>query len=883
MNIVSFPVNSTNIFPIVNSTVGGQLLSEWNLRTRESVCTNSKIQYFTGPSYTHSPSDFAVTLQQDSLGNNISHSAIQIAPGRALVNGHYIQSLVPVVIDIAEANYKLVSEGLSPLKGRLAVGLRVMYSTEATMVGSMLAEDTSSTMYQGIQVVILPADGEVGTKLTLPEDSPVDETLVNAHLKLAEFQYYNNSIPSNSIVQYANKSASIEASRIADVENLLSDAYVTKSGLNPKKLYTFAGKGRDPQTGYDTWCDSTDSLVIWDNNPNLVTGTNPGVQQAQFEYNQTTGKTNLILPHKQPDGMTDTSGNPQYYADKYISLPVANLGADTGGVVDRNYNAAIRSIEQKIDNYYRLPQGSMKEYIDNLTTLEQLPPIYEDNNWSVGDYILVGRDEVEYTSDGTSRPPATMYVVLPGQVTGIEYVGATSSSDTVPAGLESGVQLAYVLRTTPFDPTDVATVASSILFINTYIGVVNQDYFKVAYTDDSTGATEYYFYKVTTSGPYTYSIPPVWITGVIPLAQESVIGGFYNVPSTALGGGYVYRDDTGHLRLLDYELLVSGVLAYQLGEDVTIPAGLTAEEIQNMLNEYVNDRVAFPNASQLANSSTPYIINVYIPVTSEEAAQTITIANIDSRFNTAVYVHITGTSDNITFNISNCQKIRVDIQATGSGTYNLYNSCLWYDAAVLETMSTISGLSLWYKQFVASDPDIVVDGMTVQLANRPEVTSTEEYWTVDEPNDNHYSYALRSLTFASDGTALGLSLLVTDDITANIATGTYISVFEFTLPQSLGLPYPPSALNKQLKVTGEFITAYPVSSSTPSGYIIKNTSFTALTQVYGATNTSGEATGQIAFHTIVSEVANVSGVDSTQSIDAWESSKFHIFFGGTAE
>ena len=54
----------------------------------------------------------------------------------------------------------------------------------------------------------------------------------------------------------------------------------------------------------------------------------------------------------------------------------------------------------------------------------------------------------------------------------------------------------------------------------------------------------------------------VYLTGEIPLAQELVIGGFLNVPNDALGEGYVIRDESGHLRLLDYPLLRSGTLAY---------------------------------------------------------------------------------------------------------------------------------------------------------------------------------------------------------------------------------------------------------------------------------------------------------------------------------
>ena len=45
MNFITFPVAATNIFPAANSTSGSQLLSEWNLRSRETVATDSDVTY----------------------------------------------------------------------------------------------------------------------------------------------------------------------------------------------------------------------------------------------------------------------------------------------------------------------------------------------------------------------------------------------------------------------------------------------------------------------------------------------------------------------------------------------------------------------------------------------------------------------------------------------------------------------------------------------------------------------------------------------------------------------------------------------------------------------------------------------------------------------
>lgn len=883
MNLIAFPVSTTNIFPIANSHAGGQLLTEYNLRSRESVNTDSSVEYMIGPSYTHSDRDFAVTLQSDASGVAISSTALQIAPGRALVNGHYVESLADIVVDIAECNAKLRQDGLPVLKGNLTIGLRVMYSTETTMSGSMLVENAAN-MYAGIQVVILPTEGEVGTKFTLPSDSPTDITKVNAHLKLATFSFVQGSIASTSIVSNPNKSKVVSADKISNVADLISEVYIKKTGLNPKKIYTFSGKGTDPATGYDTWCDSTDSLIVWDETPDLQTGAYPGVGQAMFDYNPITGKTVLHLPHKQPDGMSATDGTPQYYADKLIELPVAKYGTNVGGTVDKNFISSIKAIDQKIQNFYRLPQGELKYYYSEvLADRKDLPPIYGNNNWNVGDYVLVGQDATTGVDGSLNRLPATLYVVLPGAVATLSYTGNTTSDDAVPAELVDGVELGrYEMASDSFDPTDVTTVEGFWDFTEGfYRGVVGKDYFRVQNTVSD--VTTYYFYAVATTDRKVYS-DPVWITAEIPLAQETAIGGFLNVPETALGYGYVYRTNEGYLRLLDYDLLVTGVLAYQLGQDYTIPAGLSLAEIQTNLDDHVNQRVCFPNTQQQQNAETPNIINVYIDLSEESEVTNLYIHDIDSRFGAILYLHFTGEANsNTIINISNCEKVRLDISCLGNPIFNLYRSNLYYDSTILDRLTIIEDLGLWYQRFTLDDPDILVDGMTVELVGRPDAIMGENYWTVDAPNDNHYLYALKSITFANDGTVIRCSLLVADDVTANVAEGKYISAFEFKLPQGLSLTYPVTRLSRQLKVTGQFITAYPISSISEEGYIVKDTSFTAVTQAYTQNDVNEYVSGTISFYTVVTTCTNVSGVSSTQAIDGWESGEFHIFSGGTIE
>lgn len=907
MNFVTFPVNSTNIFPIANSKAGGQLLSEFNIRSRETVLTDPNVKYSIGPSYTHSLEDFKVTLQTDGLGNSVSSSTIQIAEGKAIINGHYIESLVPIVIDIADANTQLVADNKTPLSGKLAVGLRVMYSTTSTMNGSMLVENDAD-MYQGIQVVILPALGDVGTKLTLPSDSPVDQSKVNAHLKLAEFEYTGGSIVENSIINNEDKMRSIPADRITGVDALVSDEYVSKRGLDAKKLYTFAGKGTDPETRQSTWCESNDSLMVWDAHPNLVTvdPTHPGpeVQEATFRVTPA-GGVELLVPHKQVDGMMSTFGTGQYYEDKHYSLPTASYLKGTSGVVDSVYTNHIKKIENELHELYNLPEGNLLLYIPELYDRANLPAITIDTKWKPGNYVLVGADytvEVDTTVDG---PPSTMYVITPGNVLDVAKI-----TDTIETGLllstftdkyEGDTAIAeFQQRVAVGDPSlllmaagggheepDAESVGQRV--IGQIEGVVDRDYFILdAELVHSSSQVDhqivYYAVSRTTSVKFS---GPVMITGPIPLAQETVVGGFLNVPDTQYGGGYVRRNDDGYLQLMDYDLLATGVLAYQLGETFTCPSGLDISSIQTNLDEYVNNRVAFANDAYKADNPTSYkTIHVYVDITVPEgsSAQTLDFGNIDSRFGTCVYLHVTGQVGTLTqLYIHDCEKLRLDIQASGQLQVVLKNCNLFYDPTALDSLYTIEDLQLWYERYSDQDPDLFVDALTVMRNDKPETVSSSEYWAPSTPNDNHFSYALRSITFNSEGQIIGCSLFVTDDITSNIAEGTYIFTSEFSLPQSVGLPFPVSRLNKQLKVTGEYITAYPMSVTTPQGYRVKNTNFTALSEAYTNYAAGIMVPGVIAFHTEVEIVTAVSGLTSTSSIDGWETGKFHIFSGGAID
>lgn len=872
MNFSVFNVSTTNIWPLANDTKNGQLMTEWNLRSRESVGTSEQVQYFIGPSYVHSESDFEVSALTDATGAVVASSTLQISSGRGLVNGFFIESLVPVTLDILEMNTQAQLQGLPPLKGRLVVGLRAMFSTESTMAGSLLSYN-GDEIYEGIQLVILPQD-----EFKLPEDVPTSEDQVTAHLKLAEFSFINGSV-SGVVNNYPGKVQHIAAERIGNMDHLMSDLYVTKNGLDPRKLYTFAGKGTDETTRLDTWCDSTGSLMVWDANPQMVDGVSSNLREAQFSTN-TLGEVILSVPHQNVDGMTNTAGEYQHYADKTYRLPLANYAQGTPGTVNRDYTNHLKAIQNEINNIYQMADGKQVGYFDILNIRDDLPTL--NNNWEVGDYILVRQDNTLGETYEGIQSPATMYVVLPGIITGFTFHSQVDNSNTVPEDL-TGICIAYdtwdnTEGNLTINTTDSEVYSQYFDLSPQYRGKINEDYFMITVITGEDTFSKYYF-TVSNAGDRSYS-DPIQLTSSIPLAQEQVIGGFYNVPETQLDQGYVFRDETGHLVLLDYALLRNGVLAYQLGEDFETTSGITASEIQVNLDEYVNSRVAFPNASQMENADNPNVINITLDLSQESAGDNpqIDIYNIDSRFNTSIYIHINGSADaNTVINISDCQKVRIDSNIGGTPTINLYRSCLYYDSNVIDSLNTIRDMSLWYEQYSEDDPNLLVDNMTVTEVDAPIIPDDLDYWNVSAPNDNHYMYALQSITFGPDGTIIGAGMYVKNESTSNVTEGKSIITSTFTLPQGSGLNYPKSRLTKQIKITGSFVNAYATTS--PAGYMVMNTSFSALTDATSAYDSNDYTEGVISFLTDAELVQSVTGLPYGTQLDCWQTGSFHCFQG----
>lgn len=929
MNFIAFPVGATNIFPLANSAAGGQLLSEFNIRSRESVDTASSVKYFIGKSFVHAPEDFNVYSQRDGYDTTISNTTIQIQPGRALINGHYVELLTPINIDLDDANTLANKEGIASLKGDLAVGLKMAYSTYQTLAGSALVEDEDD-YYEGVQVVILPKSA-----VKLPKDvpGPTEFSQINMHLLLATFSYKNGTI--SSIKQNTEKIRSVDAERISNIDDIISGTYVSKAKLDPNKLYTFAGKSSNGQTvdGRDTWCDSTDSLMIWDKTPTIDV-TRPS-SESSFTYDPVTGNTYLIAAHKQVDGMVNTGGQSVYYQDKLIALPNASFSDSTGGVVSPEYTNRIKSLRDKVDNMYWLNWGNCKAYIPVMNKFDDLPPIpidagtADESQWWPGDYIVVGEDRYQSTDPGNvssldvvsstgatiSRCPSTIYMVRPGFIQSItdQLMPGQSITNVIEVPIAKvgkpdpktgqiqtqetyNIAIAKMHRTVPdalkgvqirsIRVQDSSEATQSAVDFQTDHGDPYHDYYVVWYMTETTDIETYHlvFYTPSSVSPNLEYVGPIYITGGVPFATESSTGGFRNIAETEVGSGYVRLDDEGHLRVVDYDLLLTGVLAYQLGEDRSEGSGLTVEKIQSNLEEYVNDRICFPNSNQIQNAQTngtdPSIINLYL--TLPEEGGEITIHDIGSRYAASLFVHIQGEATSATtINFINCDKLRIDPNIEGAPNIVLNKVNLYYDAEVLDKASSINNMTLWYERYSATDPNLSVSGMTVTLVGRIESTETIDPWDSNYANDNHYAYALRSLTFANDGTIVNVGLLVGDSTTANIDEGYSVFATPFTLPQSVGIGYPATKMTHKIKISGTFVSHYYVASE--NAYMMKSTDFSALTQKYNPLTGNVEVEGTIAFYTNAQLVSHINGVPAGTTVDCWDLNTPHFFTGGVVE
>lgn len=1008
MNFVTFPVSGTNIFPISNSKLGGQLLTEFNLRSIDTVATPSNLSYSVGPSFVHGKNDFDVQIQQDSSGNIINADTLEILPGRAVVNGHYIETFAPMTISLQEANAKLKREGYENkdlLVGELAIGIKICYSTLPTMAYAMLTEN-GDNMYEGVQLVVLPA-----SELITPFDGTDKCQNINnvtAHLRLATFKYYNGNIVRGSVNNNPNKWQYIDGERVGNISHLLSDMYLSRVGVQPDHLYVLSGKGKgdDEKTPY--WCQATRSLMAWDKGSLQPMPTTPAEKKkmseqdtASFVTNSLTGKVSLRIPHMQVDGMTtkDANGNEvdAYYEAVNLPLPVANYDEDTSGTVDKTFIRRVKRVESKLQEYYNFATGKQRMFIEILHSIDDLPAI--NPNWSIGDYVVVGQDmTLSSATDTTSQ--STMYIVSPGLAKSVRYhsvfietvqtyvrkyhkdteetesnqyskshfvhpVSHGSIISGVGAYVEAEDEYGNVIYIDQKDPSRVYCDLMETPILNQFsgcqLGTYNikeanylegktlisgevsgdegqpelpnfinagtsgyykrlvkisedsfeyvpkdgdMDYFNAYYYTSSTTSSEpddkgivtettkqktyTLFYTIASADKNRWSAP-VQLTAEIPYATETVIGGFLNVnKDKALDGGYIYRDDNGYLRLVDYNLLRQGTLAYQLGEDIALSSGVDTEEVNLELTDYVNERIAFPNDTQKTKEK-PNVINIRIELPEEDEGQKpeYTIQNIDSRFGTSIYLHFTGkATSKSTVNIVNCEKVRIEsnlsVNSGNCPTINLIRSNLYYDPSVIDYIrksgGTIHELGLWHERFDSGDPGLIIEGLKVSRSPKDIIQSNEvDYWNADNPNsDNHLFYAVRSLTFSEAGEIVDFEMLIGNDSTYTDSPNPEFTILneEFKLPQQPGLAYPVSAMTHKLSIDGNFVSAYKPSDA--SDWVVSEVSFSGKTGQYIDEDT-GVSNGTIAF---LIKTHSLPCDTSSDVIEPWSSKTYHIAEGG---
>ena len=366
-----------------------------------------------------------------------------------------------------------------------------------------------------------------------------------------------------------------------------------------------------------------------------------------------------------------------------------------------------------------------------------------------------------------------------------------------------------------------------------------------------------------------------------------------SVDPSAVGNGYVRIDENGNLVLVDYSLLVSGVLAYQLGEDFDCPAGFSYEEIQTWLDEYINERVAFPNANHIMKSKLPNVIFINLTLSKSDSPVTLNIGDIDSRFGTSICLNIYGTADsNTTINITNCEKIRigtVDISETGDMPKINLNRCnLYYDADIISIAESIENLRLWYEKYPLNDsqmleslPDLYVNELTVSEVGIPQNWHSMGVQTEDAANDNHFKYTLKSVTLDSNGQLAECAIMIKSCVTSNVELGKTLISRKCELPAGNCLQIPITKAIRPVKISGEFIASYSTTEgSTLNKVLLVMDNKFSMTLPYYNVSTGNIVQGK--FHCLYDAyyVKSTDGfMPESDTLDGWQSGACHTFLG----
>ena len=874
MNIKIFGVDTTNIFPMSNDTNGGQLLSERNIRSCDSVIaspTDSEhaITYRIGPSYARSEDDFGLSSSSDLKSLIISY-------GIALVNGHFVESSIDESVDLSQYNLSA---------GTYIVGLKAVYSTAGETDGTLLVESTSKT-YSGIQLVILPS-----IEFILPTNSPNDESKVTAHLKLGSFTWSGTGIV-DIYNNYPDKCAAFDASRIFGYSDP-SAHYISKDSLDPTRHYVVSGK--DGQLVDDYMSD-----FIWSSSSPSATTMPPRYNDARFIVSE--GTVKLYVPRRQPEGgMENILGESLYYPAISLDLPNASYSTATPGILTSEIIQQIKSISRQLSNFtaYLAPGSSLRAIVNVLTDRNNVP---YDATWSAGDYVLVLDDRTLATDETTSAIP-TIYIVGSGYVTAIGEGKQTLDPNTDVEFVYEGSPKRYA---TGIDKHNILSAAQVSLYVfgnGKDMGVEysriscqprssdgKQNYLQVQFFDveaASAGTPWSGYYPVTASMPRGI-VGPIQLGKEYGLATTTQVGGFYDAPSGKIDQGYVVLDSDGHLRLLDYGLLRSGELAYQLSSDVTVNEP-SYTSTQTVLDETVNQRIAF--RAESSGIDNPQYVTVTITVPESTSDNIIYVQNIDSRFDTALHLQLIcneNVNANTTIKIVECPRIKVTVSGQGSPNINIERCGVYYDASLFN-MSNISfsDISLWYVKYSSLDPNISVDGMTVR-SNMPAGTTTVQSngSNTSLSGSPMFAFGLESLTFDGSGQIIRAGIYAKNSSSA-YDDGNYATIYDIKLPTTAELSYPAIRFSSDVKLYGTVISAYPLIDSPNVKFI---TTGICAQIVSPSTISATEAACSIGITMNVqtikllsSDVFNGNPDHDSDLLKPWATSDFSIISGGVID
>lgn len=322
---------------------------------------------------------------------------------------------------------------------------------------------------------------------------------------------------------------------------------------------------------------------------------------------------------------------------------------------------------------------------------------------------------------------------------------------------------------------------------------------------------------------YFISMEPVFLSAAIPYATPDIVGGFKSIDlegdaAQYTDRGYIFLDAEGHLRLRDYALLRSGLLAYALTQDFEESESVTAAGLQESLDNYVNDRILMPKADGSKD------ISVTIPsITSEspETASIVTLRNIDARFGSTLHLHLESVSDaNVGINIQSCERIIIYVSGTTRCSIYIEDSEVFYNLSLIQYSSlSFNNVKFWYDDSYddvtgMADQHIYVDDTNTVYFDPVEGdrawADLSSYYLSTSSLDYHVQYGPHHVKFDKNGQIeeIGLSFLGTFTSEYLEKVQSSLVVGDFYLPSVPNFTIPVGRLYSRLSFSGDLNTVY---------------------------------------------------------------------------